>query len=93
MKRSAVKRFSVPTYLSCRRRSCFLFYKTTCFRETSSIETYAAGLVDVLECALNYDIAAQNDTAHDTPHSKIASDLLSCLFLVSGFSAVYILIV
>lgn len=57
------------------------------FSETSSIETYAPGLVDMLESCLNHNLTASTTgivgKEDDTPHSKIASDLLSSLFLVS----------
>ncbi|TMS35006.1 hypothetical protein L596_002493 [Steinernema carpocapsae] len=56
---------------------------TTAIRETNCMETYAAGLVDVLEACLSHRMYRMNSTGQiqDTPHCKIASDLLGSLFL------------
>ncbi|VDP38495.1 unnamed protein product [Soboliphyme baturini] len=51
------------------------------YRETDSIETYAAHLVDLLESCLDNNLIPKNFKDEDTPHAKIASDLLSCIFL------------
>uniref|UniRef100_A0A1I7ZUC5 PH domain-containing protein n=1 Tax=Steinernema glaseri TaxID=37863 RepID=A0A1I7ZUC5_9BILA len=56
---------------------------TAAIRETNCMETYAAGLVDVLEACLNQRMYKIGTTGkiQDTPHCKIASDLLGSLFL------------
>ncbi|WKX95463.1 hypothetical protein Q1695_012151 [Nippostrongylus brasiliensis] len=52
-------------------------------RETGSIDTYSAELVDVLDSCLNHPMSVLNSEGEyvDSPHCKIASDLLSSLFL------------
>uniref|UniRef100_A0A183UNQ0 Protein melted-like protein n=1 Tax=Toxocara canis TaxID=6265 RepID=A0A183UNQ0_TOXCA len=55
---------------------------TAAIRETSSIETYAPALVDTLESCLSHSMTMTGPGGvQDTPHCKIASDLLSSLFL------------
>ncbi|KAK0395297.1 hypothetical protein QR680_001211 [Steinernema hermaphroditum] len=56
---------------------------TAAIRETNCMETYAAGLVDVLEACLSHRMYKIGSTGNiqDTPHCKIASDLLGSLFL------------
>ena len=65
--------------------SGFLKY-TAIFRETGCIETYSAELVDVLDSCLNHPMTMLNAEGElvDSPHCKIASDLLSSLFLVGS---------
>ncbi|VDL73170.1 unnamed protein product [Nippostrongylus brasiliensis] len=57
-------------------------------RETGSIDTYSAELVDVLDSCLNHPMSVLNSEGEyvDSPHCKIASDLLSSLFLAVGSS-------
>ncbi|KIH63865.1 hypothetical protein ANCDUO_05828 [Ancylostoma duodenale] len=57
---------------------------TAAIRETGCIETYSAELVDVLDSCLNHPMTVLNSDGElvDSPHCKIASDLLSSLFLV-----------
>ncbi|KJH41619.1 hypothetical protein DICVIV_12400 [Dictyocaulus viviparus] len=52
-------------------------------RETGCIETYSADLVDVLDSCLKHPMIIRNSAGEyvDSPHCKIASDLLSSLFL------------
>lgn len=53
------------------------------YRETSSIEMYAPALVDTLESCLGHNMTMLGPNGiRDTAHCKIASDLLSSLFLV-----------
>ncbi|EYC08817.1 hypothetical protein Y032_0064g3545 [Ancylostoma ceylanicum] len=56
---------------------------TAAIRETGCIETYSAELVDVLDSCLNHPMTVLNSDGElvDSPHCKIASDLLSSLFL------------
>ncbi|VDM79200.1 unnamed protein product, partial [Strongylus vulgaris] len=56
---------------------------TAAIRETGCIETYSAELVDVLDSCLNHPMTVLNSEGElvDSPHCKIASDLLSSLFL------------
>uniref|UniRef100_A0A158P6Z8 PH domain-containing protein n=1 Tax=Angiostrongylus cantonensis TaxID=6313 RepID=A0A158P6Z8_ANGCA len=51
--------------------------------ETGCIETYSAELVDVLDSCLKHPMTVLNSAGEhvDSPHCKIASDLLSSLFL------------
>ncbi|CAH1397437.1 unnamed protein product [Nezara viridula] len=53
---------------------------TSCIRETGSIEQHAEALVGLLESCLNHNLkpSAKDE---DPPHSKISSDIISCLFL------------
>ncbi|VDO92509.1 unnamed protein product [Heligmosomoides polygyrus] len=57
---------------------------TAAIRETGCIETYSAELVDVLDSCLKHPMTVLNSDGEyvDSPHCKIASDLLSSLFLV-----------
>lgn len=62
---------------------------TAAIRETSSIETYAPALVDTLESCLSHRMTVIGSSGpQDTPHCKIASDLLSSLFLHYGKKSV-----
>ncbi|KAE9416852.1 hypothetical protein Angca_006552 [Angiostrongylus cantonensis] len=56
---------------------------TAAIRETGCIETYSAELVDVLDSCLKHPMTVLNSAGEhvDSPHCKIASDLLSSLFL------------
>ena len=54
---------------------------TSAIRETNSIEKFADALVDLLETCLNYNLRPVN-AGPDPPHAKIASDVMSCIFLV-----------
>ncbi|CAI4232519.1 unnamed protein product [Auanema sp. JU1783] len=56
---------------------------TAAIRETGSIETYSAELVDVLDICLQHKMTTFDDNGKyvDSPHCKIANDLLSSLFL------------
>ena len=58
---------------------------TSCIRETGSIEKHADALVALLESCLAHCLAPTNKD-EDPPHAKIASDVLSCIFLVSVMS-------
>eukprot|EP00095_Tigriopus_kingsejongensis_P003875 maker-scaffold387_size188669-snap-gene-0.22 protein:Tk03875 transcript:maker-scaffold387_size188669-snap-gene-0.22-mRNA-1 annotation:"protein melted" len=53
---------------------------TSAIRETRTIESHAAAMVQLLESCLSYNL---RPSAHglDPPHAKIASDLMSCIFL------------
>uniref|UniRef100_A0A914CM34 Uncharacterized protein n=1 Tax=Acrobeloides nanus TaxID=290746 RepID=A0A914CM34_9BILA len=63
---------------------------TSAIRETSCIETYAPALVDLLEACLNHRmyVIGSNGQLQDSPHCKIASELLSSLFLYHSKKAV-----
>ena len=50
-------------------------------RETGSIEKHADALVALLESCLCHSLAP-SVKGEDPPHTKIASDVLSCIFLV-----------
>uniref|UniRef100_A0A7E4V442 PH domain-containing protein n=1 Tax=Panagrellus redivivus TaxID=6233 RepID=A0A7E4V442_PANRE len=56
---------------------------TSAIRETCCIETYAPALVDVLDSCLTHKmyIVAANGQILDSPHCRIASEILSSLFL------------
>lgn len=54
---------------------------TSAIRETKSIEDHAEALVELLETCLNYNLRPVNN-GPDPPHAKIASDVMSCLFMV-----------
>merc|ERR1711971_105326 len=56
---------------------------TSAIRETGLIEKYADALVDLLETCLNYNLRPLNG-GPDPPHAKIASDIMSRIFL--GYS-------
>jgi hypothetical protein len=53
------------------------------YRETGSIEKHADALVALLESCLCHSLAPSSK-GEDPPHTKIASDVLSCIFLVSS---------
>ena len=53
---------------------------TSAIRETGSIENHADALVDLLNTCLNYNLRPVN-SGPDPPHAKIASDVMSCIFL------------
>lgn len=54
----------------------------SCIRETKTAEQYCASLVILLEKCLQYNL--QPTVANkDSPHAKIAADIISSIFLVS----------
>ena len=55
---------------------------TSAIRETRSIELHAEPLVNLLETCLTYNLRPISG-GPDPPHAKIASDVMSCIFLVS----------
>ncbi|CAD6192601.1 unnamed protein product [Caenorhabditis auriculariae] len=63
---------------------------TAAIRETGCIETYAAELVDLLDESLKHGMISLDVDGEqiDSPHCKIASDLLSSLFLHYGRKSV-----
>ena len=52
------------------------------FSDTGTIEEHAGALVALLESCLLHDLKPSNKD-EDPPHAKIASDVVSCIFLVS----------
>ncbi|CAG2162715.1 unnamed protein product [Oppiella nova] len=50
------------------------------FRDTGTIEEHAGALVALLESCLLHDLKPSNKD-EDPPHAKIASDVVSCIFL------------
>ena len=51
------------------------------FRETHSIEHHVTGLVKLLEVCHSHNLKPTPKDS-DPPHAKIASDIMSCLFMV-----------
>ncbi|KAK6174822.1 hypothetical protein SNE40_013396 [Patella caerulea] len=60
---------------------------TTAIRETQSIEEHARALVKLLEMCHRHTLTT-SPRDEDPPHAKIASDIMSCLFLHYNKSAV-----
>ncbi|XP_077998363.1 ventricular zone-expressed PH domain-containing protein 1-like isoform X2 [Glandiceps talaboti] len=60
---------------------------TTAIRETDSIEQHAAALVLLWQSCLQYNLKPSNRD-EDPPHAKIASDIMSCLFMSYSKKAV-----
>jgi hypothetical protein len=56
---------------------------TSAIRETGTIEQSAAALVALLDTCLCYSLRPEKNGL-DPPHAKIASDVMSCIFLVSS---------
>ena len=54
---------------------------STLFRETGSIEQHSGALVSLLQTCLNHNLIPTTRD-QDPPHAKIASDVVSCIFLV-----------
>ncbi|KAM9852772.1 ventricular zone-expressed PH domain-containing protein isoform 3-T3 [Aulostomus maculatus] len=52
---------------------------TTAIRETGSIERHSLALVGLWESCLEHNLTPQGDNTEDTPHTKIASDITSCI--------------
>uniref|UniRef100_A0A3Q2SP88 Ventricular zone expressed PH domain-containing 1 n=1 Tax=Fundulus heteroclitus TaxID=8078 RepID=A0A3Q2SP88_FUNHE len=52
---------------------------TTAIRETGSIERHSTALVGLWESCLEHNLTPQGESAEDTPHAKIASDITSCI--------------
>ena len=64
---------------------------TSAIRETRSIERHAEPLVNLLETCLTYNLRPVSG-GPDPPHAKIASDVMSCIFLVcipTNYSILY----
>ncbi|XP_049810598.1 protein melted isoform X1 [Schistocerca nitens] len=56
---------------------------TSCIRETGSIQQHSEALVGLLESCLNHNLKP-SPKDEDPPHAKIASDIISCIFLNYG---------
>ncbi|XP_068440811.1 ventricular zone-expressed PH domain-containing protein [Clinocottus analis] len=52
---------------------------TTAIRETGSIERHSTALVALWESCLEHNLTPQGENTEDTPHTKIASDITSCI--------------
>uniref|UniRef100_A0A8C6T876 Ventricular zone expressed PH domain-containing 1 n=1 Tax=Neogobius melanostomus TaxID=47308 RepID=A0A8C6T876_9GOBI len=52
---------------------------TSAIRETGSIEKHSTALVALWESCLEHNLTPQGESAEDTPHAKIASDITSCI--------------
>uniref|UniRef100_A0A8C5I0W6 PH domain-containing protein n=1 Tax=Gouania willdenowi TaxID=441366 RepID=A0A8C5I0W6_GOUWI len=52
---------------------------TTAIRETGSIGRHSTALVGLWESCLEHNLTPQAESAEDTPHAKIASDITSCI--------------
>ncbi|KAM9801164.1 ventricular zone-expressed PH domain-containing protein [Neosynchiropus ocellatus] len=52
---------------------------TTAIRETGSIEKHSVALVGLWESCLEHNLTPQGENTEDTPHTKIASDITSCI--------------
>ncbi|XP_037631122.1 ventricular zone-expressed PH domain-containing protein isoform X1 [Sebastes umbrosus] len=52
---------------------------TTAIRETGSIEQHSTALVGLWESCLEHNLTPQGENTEDTPHTKIASDITSCI--------------
>ncbi|CAG9860360.1 unnamed protein product [Phyllotreta striolata] len=52
----------------------------SCIRETGSVEQHCEALVALLESCLHHNLQASAKD-EDTPHAKISSDIISCIFL------------
>ncbi|XP_060066450.1 protein melted-like [Ylistrum balloti] len=63
---------------------------TTAIRETESIEEHAIALVRLLELCQKHNLNPSSQEK-DPPHAKIASDIMSCLFMHYGKGKVMIL--
>ncbi|GBM03372.1 Protein melted [Araneus ventricosus] len=53
---------------------------TSAIRDTGTIEQHAPAMVSLLESCLNHDLRPLPKD-EDPPHAKIASDIVSCIFL------------
>ncbi|XP_076451908.1 ventricular zone-expressed PH domain-containing protein homolog 1-like isoform X2 [Babylonia areolata] len=60
---------------------------STAIRETGSIEKHSKALVELLAMCRNHRLAQANKD-EDPPHAKIASDIMSCLFMYYNKSSV-----
>ncbi|XP_053677160.1 protein melted [Anopheles nili] len=53
---------------------------TSCIKKTHTIEKHCAGLVNLLETCLRYNLQPSSKDV-DPPHAKISSDIISSIFL------------
>lgn len=58
---------------------------TTAIRETESIEKHAEALVGLWDSCLEHSLRPSGKD-EDTPHAKIASDIMSCILQVCQHS-------
>ncbi|GBP66604.1 Protein melted [Eumeta japonica] len=57
---------------------------TSCVRDTGTVEAHCGALVALLETCLHHNLRpAGHHRDDDPPHAKIASDVISCIFLAS----------
>ncbi|CAK1552624.1 unnamed protein product [Leptosia nina] len=57
---------------------------TSCIKETGTLEKYCSALVALLESCLHHNLMPVGHLRDDDPpHAKIASDVISCIVLVS----------
>lgn len=74
-----VLRFVLFAFFSFFKKFCFWFWNN--FRDTGTIEQHAPAMISLLESCLNHDLRPLPKD-EDPPHAKIASDIVSCIFLV-----------
>lgn len=60
----------------------FILCKWSISREMDTIEEHSSGLVDLLQVCQRHNLNPVTQDK-DPPHAKVASDIMSCLFMVS----------
>ena len=66
---------------------------TSCIKETGTLQKYCGALVALLESCLHHNLMPVGHLRDDDPpHAKIASDVIACIVLVSGFAFLMLIV-
>ena len=66
----------------CHSLVLLILCKWSISREMDTIEEHSSGLVDLLQVCQRHNLNPVTQDK-DPPHAKVASDIMSCLFMVS----------
>jgi hypothetical protein len=71
----------LPRHVSRRNTNKRLLILTFTSSELEVVEQHSSSLVSLLECCLCHNLKPNNGRGEFPPHAKIASEIISCLFL------------
>jgi hypothetical protein len=71
----------LPRHVSRRNTSKRLLILTFTSSELDVVEQHSSSLVSLLECCLCHNLKPNSGRGEFPPHAKIASEIISCLFL------------
>ena len=73
-------KLAFPPLISIMPEILHVFFLSSHTSDLKVVEQHSSALVSLLECCLCHDLKP-NARGEDPPHAKIASEIISCLFL------------